>query len=875
MKFTSIVTPLYWQQKAVNQWKWYYNSVLSNLSIYKLSVVFMLPFIIGSGFCIDIQAQSKPETQGVEKGFAGKKFIHIPRVENNFRDGDCSLSPFRTIDGTCNNISDPEKCDWGASDIMLHRLMDCYYGPDDTLNSMNGQDRKSPREISNIVSDQTVSTPSSRNLSSLVFSWGQFLDHDIDLTPEGETEISTIPIPSNDPLFTDMIPFSRSEFLEGTGDTTTREQMNIITSWIDASNVYGSEQTRADWLRTFEDGKLKTSAGNLLPYNTIDGEAGSALDPTAPSMAGDMEGTVELFVAGDVRANEQSGLTSLHTLFVREHNRLCDELVAAGFTDDEGIYQRARKVVGALMQKITFEDFLPAMGVELDSYVTYQDNIRPDIANLFSAAAYRLGHTMVVDAVPLVDSQCNPVGAGELSLLDMFFDPSQVATYGIDPILMGLASQTQEEVDLEVIPNLRNFLFGNPNNSDVVFGLDLVSLNIQRGRDHGLPDYNTIRAFYTGTPATSFNDISSDPIVQLALGDAYDSDINNIDAWVGLLAEDHLPNSSVGPTLHNILKYQFQSLRDGDRYYYGFDIFMATDMTEYDLAYIENTTLADILERNTELENLPSNIFYATTCKNVTVDAKIMLQGPMMNMPGTLMRDDLRTAAVLPGVEPYTDLGFTHVGGGGEVVQPLVFSVQGDDAIIDWVMLELRDFDDPSIVTETRSALLQRDGDIVDMDGTSAVRFTSEVAKYYVAVRHRNHLGVMTAAAIDFIEGLPITIDYTSPTFVPWGVNAQIIMPDGQQALWAGNSNLNNQLVFQGENNDINTCFFDVMTDPLNTSLATNFISATYNSGDCNMDCNTIYQGTNNDIDIIFFNVLTHPNNTIPVVNFIHTEQLP
>lgn len=539
----------------------------------------------------------------------GKTVTHKPRPVNENRNIPCGLSEFRRIDGTCNNLTNPDRYEWGAADVELAREMDEYYGLPDDLNDMSGQNRLTPRAISNLVVRQTEDMPSGIELSSLVFSWGQFLDHDIDLTPEGHTEYAPVILPANEPLFTYDIPFFRSEVRAGTGVTNYRQQSNIITSWIDASNVYGSEETRAEWLRTFQDGKLKTSSGNLLPFNTVDGEFDSAIDPDAPSMAGDENGTVVTFVAGDIRAAEQPGLTSLHTLFVREHNRICEVLKRRGINNDEQLYQLARKEVGALMQAITYNEFLPALGIELSNNDRYIPDELPNIRNVFATAAYRLGHTMVTDEILLRGDRCNPVGEGEVSLIDGFFNPEIVKTNDIDPILKGLSMQVQQEVDVKIIDNLRNFLFalqGQPGN----FGLDLASLNLQRGRDHGLPDYNTIRAHYLGDPVQSFNQITIDNDLQAALERAY-GDVNNIDAWIGLLAEDHINRASVGPTLNAILKHQFELLRDGDFYYYERDPYLDR-RTRDD---VSRTTLSDVIERNTSLTNLSNNVFEANACE--------------------------------------------------------------------------------------------------------------------------------------------------------------------------------------------------------------------------------------------------------------------
>ena len=573
-----------------------------SLKIYVAILIFTLCMI--SVNMSMAQSNKKPRKLKVN----GKEFKHIPRAESTLHSSAlCNRLPNRTIDGTCNNITSEAKSYYGATDIELFREMYPAYGAPDFHNDMSVNCRITPRAISNIVIDQPNDILSPRDLSSLVFTWGQFLDHDISLTPEGHTEYMPILLPANESLFTSPIPFLRSEPMDGTGIDDPREQQNIITSWIDGSQIYGSEETRATWLRTFSQGKLKTSTGNLLPYNTLTGNLDSDIDPNAPSMAGDNGGVTKVFVAGDVRANEQPGLTSLHTLFLREHNRICDDLIQQGMSNDEQIYQRAKKTVGALLQSITYRGFLPALGVDLNSYQGYEDNVIPDISNIFATAAYRLGHTMVTNEIPLVDEDCELVANGSLALLDGFFDPSVVQTYDIHPILNGLASQTQQKVDAKVVDNLRNFLFPVPGGDP--FGLDLPSLNIQRGRDHGLPDYNSVRVKYTGQAADDFSDITSDPDLQAALAEAY-GNVYDMDLWVGLLSEDHLNNSSIGRTLNNILAKQFESLRDGDYYYYRNDPAFSGQQRDQ----IRNTTLRHIIERNTPVKDLQNNVFFAKDC---------------------------------------------------------------------------------------------------------------------------------------------------------------------------------------------------------------------------------------------------------------------
>ncbi len=519
----------------------------------------------------------------------------------------CARSLYRTIDGTCNNLGAANQY-YGAAEIDFFRELPALYGADDTNNSLSFPNRPNPRLISNEIFDQTAPTGNPDNLSSFVFTWAQFLDHDITLTKEATIEPVPIPLPNNEPLFTSPIRFSRSAFIAGTGITSPRQQENELTAWIDGSQVYGSDEARANWLRTFQFGKLKTSAGNLLPYNTINAEANGTIDPNAPPVASIDGQPGKSFVAGDVRATEQPNLTALHILFVREHNRICDELISQGYRNDEEIYQIARKQVGALMQVITYEEFLPALKVQLASFRGYNHAIRPDIMNLFATAAFRIGHTMVADKLLIVGDNCEKLRT-DLTLAESFFNNSFIKEFDIDPFLKGMSTQQQETIDAQIVDGLRNSLFALPQLPNAI-GLDLASINIQRGRDHGLPDYNTVRRYFRRSSANSFFDINRNPNITNQLSSVY-NDVNSIDLWVGLLAEEVLLGNILGPTMHNVLKVQFERLRDGDFYYYENDPFYSFS----DRLTLKNTKLSDIIKRNTNLQNLQADVFHADACE--------------------------------------------------------------------------------------------------------------------------------------------------------------------------------------------------------------------------------------------------------------------
>ena len=188
-----------------------------------------------------------------------------------------------------------------------------------------------------------------------------------------------------------------------------------------------------------------------------------------------------------------------------------------------------------------------------------------------------------------------------MPLRDAFFAPERILEEGgIDPILRGLAAQKMSAIDTNVVDGLRNFLFGPPTDG----GLDLVSLNIQRGRDHGLPDYASAFFDFGLGEITAFDQISSDPQVQSTLAAQYGS-VNNIDLWVGGIAEDPINGGHLGPMFFAILKMQFEALRDGDRYWYQ------RSLPADELVEVEDTTLADVIRRNTTIDReIPDDVFH-------------------------------------------------------------------------------------------------------------------------------------------------------------------------------------------------------------------------------------------------------------------------
>lgn len=500
---------------------------------------------------------------------------------------------FRAADGSSNNLTSTA---WGTPSKPFVRLAPNTYA--DGVSAPSGATRPSARVVSNAVAKQQNLRPNRRGASDFLWQWGQFLDHDLDETPTADpAESFPIAVPAGDPSFdptnsgTVTMGLNRSVYESVLG---VREQKSAVTAWIDASHIYGSDSARAAALRVNDGtGRLRTSSsahGDLLPTHS---EALAALPPVPG-----------FFVAGDIRVNEQVGLIAIHTLFMREHNYWADLYRTANTdADDEEIYQFARLIVGAEMQAISYREFIPTLlgPNALKPYRGYKEDVNPTISNEFATAAYRLGHSLLSPTLLRLDETGTEIAAGNLTLAGSFFQPQQITDHGVDVILRGLATGRAQELDELIIDDVRNFLFGAPGAG----GLDLASLNIQRGRDHGLPSFAQMRGALKLRPVTLFQDVNPNRQVVAELDAAYDSPAD-IDLWIGGLAEADRPGSMVGETFQRILVDQFTRVRDGDRFWY--EKTMSPEMVRM----INAQTLSVIIHRNTAIKaEVGKNAFMA------------------------------------------------------------------------------------------------------------------------------------------------------------------------------------------------------------------------------------------------------------------------
>ncbi|CAB9521948.1 Peroxidasin homolog [Seminavis robusta] len=594
------------------------------------------------------------------------------------------LTKIRSIDGT-----DRPNDDYGAAEEMLLRMSNklTYADGKETL-----WDNANARTISNALMAQTSPKTNDRNLLDMVWQWGQFLDHDIDLT-EASTAYGVMFVEirdKEDPFRLAKCKFIAMSRSENTlNDKNVREQINHITSFVDGSVVYGSSEVRSNALRLFTDGKVKTSSdGMLLGLNDdgLDNAGGTRKD---------------FFAAGDIRANEQIGLIAMHTLFIREHNKLCDDLKATFPTaTDEQLFQMARKIVGAEIQAITYKEFLPALlgplAPQMGSYTGYRDDVNPSISNEFSTAAYRFGHSQLSETFPLATA-AGPTGE-VIALKDVFFNPGFFAEdpTKVDEILAGLQEELAQEIDPLMTDAVRNFLFGEPDGPNSC--LDLAALNIQRGRDHGIPSYNNLREAYGFPKYDSIKQITQDVSIQEALDSVY-GDISMVDAWVGMLSEDHVAGASVGELLGTVLKDQFTRLRDGDPFYYKIDADLYDSDVVNKVLDIDSVTLQMIIGRNTHIDHDPTKSAFVRGLGPDQDPPKWPKMSTIRSIDGS-DRDDHLGEAYTPlmrisplSVSTYTDSkGLMWDGPNARTVSNVVFGFGGDivndrgllDMLVQW-----------------------------------------------------------------------------------------------------------------------------------------------------------------------------------------------
>ncbi len=542
-----------------------------------------------------------------------------------------SVSGYRPIAEVGNNVANPN---WGTAGTDLVRLTPAAYG--NGYNSPSLAQDQSARAISNILNNQAaaadpsqdVATVNQQSLSDFVYSFGQFMDHDMDLTQDNGASypISVAPgDPIGGPDDTSLaFNLSQTDPATGTGPGNPAQDVNSITSYLDLSQVYGSDLATDNALRTFVGGQMKTSPGGLPPLDNTDYFTPAQLAVINASVGGmGDDGPAplsDLYVTGDSRGNENIELTALQALFLDNHNRIAAQLQKLNPTwSDEQLFQEARKINIAEYQSIVYNEWIPdVLGAKaLPAYTGYNSHVDAAIANEFSTVAFRFGHSLLSGEVERQGNDGQAVAAA-VPLAEDFFDPyilngegqpattdplTGLTTTDIGAVLKGDADGDAQAEDPQVINEVRDELF-NEVVPGVGYGQDLIALDVERGRVNGIGSYNQVRAALGLKPVTSFAQITSNVQVQKELQEAY-GNVNNVDAFEGGLAEDPVPGSDVGPLFQTIMVNQFERLRDGDRYFYLNESWTPQELAIFD----QGNTLTKVIEANTGITNLQPDVF--------------------------------------------------------------------------------------------------------------------------------------------------------------------------------------------------------------------------------------------------------------------------
>ena len=470
----------------------------------------------------------------------------------------------------------------------------------------------SPRRISNALFDQLQDTPSPK-LSLLSIYALQLLDHDLTLTAVPSYVLCRKPgepmpiyIPEGDAAFAiagqtpRYMDFSRADYCVSASGA--RQHLNALTGTIDASFLYGSTVNISHLLRSHVGGRMLMTADGLPPQAVATG----LLTSQDKCRTG-----FPCFAFGDQRGNENIVLSSLHVLWLREHNRQADAIRNADSSlDDETVFQQARKRVMALNQNMVFYELMPTvLGKScpaLTQYSGFNPTVDGQMRTEFSTAAFRFGHTGIANTITLIDSA--GVVSNILQLRDFFFNPAPLNPSIIPEILLGTSRQAAQDLDIKAVHTLRNLLFTkvgvDPNPPP---GLDLMALNIQRGRDLGLRSYNDIRAAYGLPRKTTFAQITSNQVLAKALEAVYTT-VDSVEMWPGGLAEDKAADSQLGELFSTVVCNQLIRTRASDSFYFE----LPGQLSPAEVTEIRNTRFADIVARNTPLSrNIMSTFMFA------------------------------------------------------------------------------------------------------------------------------------------------------------------------------------------------------------------------------------------------------------------------
>ncbi|XP_064611459.1 peroxinectin A-like isoform X2 [Liolophura sinensis] len=509
---------------------------------------------------------------------------------------ECEPSKYRSIDGTCNNMRNPLQ---GASFTPFVRDLDPVYESAPNHADIDDQPRTKgkfgdlpgARTVSRMIHQQGTLAKTDGAMSFFFTAWGQFLAHTVtdravpsgsnsskldccsQTHPSPQAECFNIDIPSGDPL-----------------RDSGRSCLPLIRT-LEATDILCKK------------GEMATSMPDELPYRSH----GNHL--------AERQG-FSFVQAGDPRAAEVMPLLGMHTLWIREHNRIARTLAQHNPNwDDEMLYQETRRLVSAMIQHITYTEWLPPLlgptlmrkynlrGYRYGFFTSYNANIDASTSNVVSTAAFRFGHSMVAPNYPLCQRDYTVLNSPALQLKDLFLRPN-VYLLNEQTMMRGLLVQRSQPMDPFITSDLANKLQETRQDN----GVDLVALNIQRAREHGLAPYNSWRRSLNLTTSSSFTSLPDIPAATTeALASVYGHP-DDIDVWTGGVAEEPVTGGLIGPLFGNILGRQFERYKRGDRFWYETGRTLHA-FTSAQLAEIRRVTLARIICDNFDVDTIQPEAF--------------------------------------------------------------------------------------------------------------------------------------------------------------------------------------------------------------------------------------------------------------------------
>ncbi|KAJ1554659.1 Peroxidase mlt-7, partial [Nowakowskiella sp. JEL0078] len=531
-----------------------------------------------------------------------------------------SIRPF--LNGTGNNAQNPQ---WGAANLPFGnfvQLSQLYNSkiPFDPLDDISNNNLElslgipSPRLVSDVVArvpgnpEPAAGAYSFNGISDLASYYGEFVAQDLGHVSGTQlaNDKADISIPSSESgVANRTIPFIRANFQTSSNVTISsfaaqvRTPINGATSFMDGSMIYGVDSQLLADRRDGYKFKMNSIVLNNGVTISIPPLWSNYNKTTEFSVTNNLTDPNPLFKLGNMGGNTSPySQVGFHILFIREHNRRADEIKKNNTAlSDDVIFENARAWVIALIQQITYYEYIPViLGESLPEYMGYNASVNPTTDAFFSSCAFRYGHSEIG---PMIYQATTPnSNEGNYTIEDVLMNTTWVRTYGITPFLIGMTKMTQQDPDIYISRGLRNTLFkGTP--------IDLFANDIQRARDFGLPSYAHVRKLYGLPVPTAFTDITSNTTVSSNIQSVY-KNINLVDALVGGLAESRSATSNLGTLFKAAITNQFVAVRAGDRFWFENKGVLPDDM----LAQVKAQTMRDLIALHAldELSKLPDGL---------------------------------------------------------------------------------------------------------------------------------------------------------------------------------------------------------------------------------------------------------------------------